>query len=703
MTSHLRHYREIILATLFLLLPATQGQTPQELAQMDPSDIYFQAWLHVKDAAKLEKKNKFTEAFDKYNQARLLFNTIAVSHPSFKPELVSDRQKTTADSIEAIHAKALAEQQKKKKEDPGFIEGPGNLVPGKSIPQNLNLTPPNTRNVERLQEDIRNLKNQLANTINDRDANAARLRRAISELEQERNREVTAAVQGQLDRYKNQVQQLQRENQAMSISLTDIRKKYRNSLQQLEMTQAALKESKAEETRLRAIVKQQNEINGKVIQGQQEQIDQLRSEIIKKDKLYAKSLTQIKELKLQLEQSQAMVSEITKERDLAMRERDHIATILKIANGDRIQNLINQNVSLSKDLNEAKRRVQFMEENNVTSKDQLIEAKNTLIIAKQKIINLQKETKSQALSINELKKRITLAEKDLVQSADDRALTKRSSEEIEMLRDIIKKQKSHMEMQEQTGRLLLAQVERMGDKDKNFSQAAQQLEGTFRPALTEEEEQIVADAGSDFLLTSRIKTSEEDRRNASRRLRDFTGELTRVAERFFRKKDYQAARGNLEMVIEDDPGAWEAMINLGIVQMNLEDPAEAAEQFRQAILVAGDRQIPFAHFMLGKAYKDTELYQDAEVELRTALKLDPENAKAHVLLGNIAGNQGRLQDAEQCYHQAIEIDANMWQPHRNLAQIFIFHKDMNKARQHYKTALKLGAPVDSRLEKILEK
>jgi len=396
-----------------------------------------------------------------------------------------------------------------------------------------------------------------------------------------------------------------------------------------------------------------------------------------------------------------MVGEITRERDEVIKERDHIASILKVASGDRIQNLINQNVGLSKELNEAKRRVEVMEQDDSTTKDQLLEAKNSLVIAKHKILNLQKETTHQEESLDELKKRLEMAEADLIKNADAPKLTKIASDEIAMLRDIIKKQKAHMEMQEQTGRLLLAQAERMGKEDQAFSQAVQQMEGSFKPALTDEEEQLVEDAGSDFLLSSGVTTTEEDRRQAGRRLGSFTKELKRVAQRFFEKKDFEAARGNLEMVIENDPGDWQAMIDLGIVHLNRDDPAESAGHFRRAILVAGNRQIPFAHFMLGKAYKDADLAEDAEKELLTAIKLDPENAKAHVILGNIAGNQGRLEEASLAYQQAISIDATMWQPHRNLAQIYVYQKKLKKARSHYRTALQNNAPPSPRLEKEL--
>jgi len=272
-----------------------------------------------------------------------------------------------------------------------------------------------------------------------------------------------------------------------------------------------------------------------------------------------------------------------------------------------------------------------------------------------------------------------------------------------MLQDIIQKQKAHMEIQERTGRLLLAQAERMGKDDNSMAQAVDQFQGTFTPALTAEEEQLVEDAGADFIATSRFSSDAGERETAGRRLRGFKNDQTRVAGRLFAKKDFHAARGIFEMVIEEDPGAWDAMINLGIVQLNLNAPEYAAEQFRQAILVAGERKSPYAHLMLGVAYKSTELYDEAEQELRTTVKLDPNNAKAHILLGNIAGSQGRLEEAELSFKQAIEINGAMWEPHRNLARVHLMRKNKKEAFLNYRTALKLGAPPDLELERLLGK
>ena len=71
--THLRHLTSTLLG-LALLCTALKAQTPEQLAQLDPKDIYFQAWLYTKDAEDLEKKEDYVGAFTKYKKARTLFD-----------------------------------------------------------------------------------------------------------------------------------------------------------------------------------------------------------------------------------------------------------------------------------------------------------------------------------------------------------------------------------------------------------------------------------------------------------------------------------------------------------------------------------------------------------------------------------------------------------------------------------------------------
>ena len=59
---------------LCLSLPVV-AQAPVN-AKFKPSDIYFQAWLTVREAEKATKDGKFLDAFNRYDKARQLFESV---------------------------------------------------------------------------------------------------------------------------------------------------------------------------------------------------------------------------------------------------------------------------------------------------------------------------------------------------------------------------------------------------------------------------------------------------------------------------------------------------------------------------------------------------------------------------------------------------------------------------------------------------
>ena len=99
----LRRISSIILIFGFLLLPVTAQQDPRAI---DPADVFFQAWLTVRDAKKLEKKGQFNDARLKYEQAAKYYNLITRFHKNWKPSMVQTRIKTTREAIKEIESKS---------------------------------------------------------------------------------------------------------------------------------------------------------------------------------------------------------------------------------------------------------------------------------------------------------------------------------------------------------------------------------------------------------------------------------------------------------------------------------------------------------------------------------------------------------------------------------------------------------------------
>ncbi len=83
-TPHHLPIRGIV--SLLLLIPMFLGcfvsplSAQQDPRALDPSDVFFQAWLEIQRAEKLEKKGKFSEAWQKYRQAAKYYDVLNRFH-----------------------------------------------------------------------------------------------------------------------------------------------------------------------------------------------------------------------------------------------------------------------------------------------------------------------------------------------------------------------------------------------------------------------------------------------------------------------------------------------------------------------------------------------------------------------------------------------------------------------------------------------
>lgn len=702
--THLRHLIGLVFAAL-LIAPAW-AQTPEELAKLDPGGLYYQAWSLVKQAEELEEKEEFVESFTNYRKARSFFDLITINHPDFKQkEGLKWRTKSTTEAMERIHSKALAQQ--KERQDAGktpLLEVPGEAKPLLTIPGKVDPTGTATKTIRDLQAEINQLNADLRRRVNPRDSESARLRQKIRELQTQLSRLAASPLRNQVAELNQQIEQLRQERDAMATARDRALTAQRDTLALLERTQKARLADKLEIEELKAVIAKQIKINGRVVEGQQDQIDALKEKIKEKDKRLTESNRTMAELETRLTQSEKMVTELRQERNGLIEERDQMRALLKINEADRIQKLITQNVSLSKELNEAKANLELVQKDGNASKDKILLAKQALVVAKAKIQNLQKSDMQSKLRTDRLEKRLKQAEEDLLAQLNGGTLNRRGKEEVALLRGVIDKLKAKMQAQQGAAELLLKQGEKMGEKDNIWKDALARINGDKLMELTiEEMELIEKTTGLSPSLDSNITPSPEELAAGTSELRAANKNLNTVARRLFAKGDFQASRGALELIVDQDPGAWEAMINLGIVHLRLEDPAAAAGQFRQSILVAGDRKVPFAHFMLGDSLYRVELFEEAEQELRRSLSFEPQNAVAHILLGNIAGKTNRFEDAEFHYQEAIAQNPNLFEPYVNLAIINLRKGKKDESRKFYQRYLAKGGQARPALERRLIK
>lgn len=185
----------------------------------------------------------------------------------------------------------------------------------------------------------------------------------------------------------------------------------------------------------------------------------------------------------------------------------------------------------------------------------------------------------------------------------------------------------------------------------------------------------------------------------------FVPEVARIVaaegNQAFEKGEYKAARHSYEKVLELAPGNLVALVNLGLIEFRLGDPAKAEKILRQALqerLETGP-----AWFALGMICLEQGRTEEAFAALGSAVTHDPSNARAHNYLGVVLGRKGWLDGAEAELRRAVEIDAAYRDAHYNLAIIYLQRKPpaIELARRHYFKSIELGGKPDPIIEKTL--
>ena len=697
--THLRCFAcGLLAATATLLLCPPVGAQAPSLGRFKPSDVYFQAWLTVRDAEKAEKDDKFLEAFNRYDKARQLFESVALSDPDFKPDLVKTRRESTTQAMSAIRTKALGERNR-------LARRTGDLVEGKPVPRghgDLNipqLSREDQSKVAALQRQIEQYRDELRKAHSDRDANAVHLREALRQLEQERDRVARAPVSNQLQDLNRRIRKVEDERDTMFKALRDSRTAHQEVLSQLAVAKADAAAAQKRTTDLEEVVNVQQSAAKEVVEGLRRQLKELRDSLVEKDRKYIALEARNAQLDRQLGEARAEVHDLRDERDALLVQRDQMVALLKLNESERVQLLIKQNMDLGRDLKTARDRLKALHTDNNATKDQLIEAKRDLAQAKGRLIDFQRENASQKNRLEEMEDRLRNAGTELKEDLKSAKLDPGSRQEMEMLQDIILRQLRIQEHRRSAKESIMAEIRKIGQQGGPL---VRNIQGLFDQELklTAEEGRLLAEfkIDDDFIFDDRPEQHEVA--NAVRSLQQSITIKDQLARRAFSNGRFLAAREVFESILDQHPGHVETMLNLGVVHVKNEDIPLAISSFNDALVIRGDN-LPFAHFMLGVCHYRVADLQNSRLSLQHAVDLDNDNAKAFVFLGNVAGREDHDDEAENHFKTAIQIDPTLSDPYYNLAVIYLRKGMKEEALQFYQEALKRGADPNLEFEASL--
>ncbi len=177
--------------------------------------------------------------------------------------------------------------------------------------------------------------------------------------------------------------------------------------------------------------------------------------------------------------------------------------------------------------------------------------------------------------------------------------------------------------------------------------------------------------------------------------------IARTAKDNFDRGKYADAERDYEKLLARDPKNPYLLSNQGVVLFR-EDKLKSAEVALKKA-VAASPQDAFCMSTLGIVYYKMHRYDDAISFLTRAIQIDPKNATAHNYLGITSSQKGWPEEALEELTKAIALNPKYADAHFNLAVVYATYSPpaLDRAQEHYKIAIALGAAPDPMLEKLI--
>jgi Tfp pilus assembly protein PilF len=269
--------------------------------------------------------------------------------------------------------------------------------------------------------------------------------------------------------------------------------------------------------------------------------------------------------------------------------------------------------------------------------------------------------------------------------------------QLEKERDDLRKQlaAANKELNSRKGKAAAA---RMAEIESQLAALRARLEAyEARRAPYTEEEMALLKAPE----TKLVQADRKDSKPSATEPPPGTVELMAEARRFYASRQLDKAEEKFIQVLQQDNKNVRTLANLAAIQLD-EGHLETAEiNIKQAVGLAPEDS--YSLFVLGRLRFQQKRYDEAVDALSRAGKVDPQDAQIQNFLGLALSEKGMRGPAEAALRRAIQIDPGYGSAHNNLAVAYITQQPplVELAKWHYQKALAAGLPRNPELEKML--
>lgn len=682
-------------STLPLLAQSPVAVSNGATDELDPSELYLNAYRLCREAESLAVQQNFSEAIKKGIDAERLLARIVRDFPTWKANIVSTRRTILAKNIE---------QYRRKAQEAAIPTG---RQPGRSL--------------ERVPDAIERRSD--APTLPTYEEWVAMRKNPEVHQRTPRMSVSVAPSSGGASSSLSSVgyDQLYEELQKTRVELQTVVKAFKEARNELDITKRALiiaedkqKAHREAYEKLRDQIAVERAASNQVVNSLTERLTQMEEAYRLSESQRKAAEEQVAELEKKLASTEATLAQVTKERDALAQECRQLRAIVELNSPEKTKALLDQNMTLASQLKAAQERIAALEAESAAGTDQtellqtsLNESRAEAARLREELAALYDENMGYRRRISELTSKLTNLEADLENTAGDPQLDPALVEENKLLREIVAKQRRTLATQQQGRQLLIETYASLKQQDPAMVEALKHVEEESSMDLTSAEKNLIeavvgkkADATPGEAEENR-QTLADMAKKAGDAIRD-TLELEalgRGAESAFEKGRYSAAEQLYRTLLDKRPDHLPSLVNMGTILLQRNKPQEAIDIFRRAIALAP--QLPVPYYLCGSAMYRAGQDGEAAAMFRKSIELDPAHADSFFYLGNLEGLQGETDKALAHLAAAVRLNPALADAHYNMARLYAEAGKIPDACRAYDRAIQAGASPDPEFEQFL--
>ena len=648
----------LVIARILILALLLFSPAPGRADDVQPSDVFLQAFRLLREARQLEAAGDYAGAAAKCRGASQMYDSIARKWPAWMPDMLDWRRKKVRQDFKRLHKRALesppglpaeAKGGELPRRGPG---SPGTGGKGWTKPQGIAPAPRALTPMEK----YKMLQREVVRLRADRD----RLLR--SSQEQQTN---AVAVNRALEVERHRVKQLQTELSAAQAELENLKgiglAALRNQVDELKKQLAMATES----------LKEANERTDLVL--------------------------------AEYEKAQKTIAEMTLRQDQLTQQRDEMAAIIKgLQTDESTAQLVTENVRLREQLNAARARIEELEAEDIESAAEIAHLREEISHLRLQLATTKAQNEAYKQRLIELQG--SLDETDWELTFNPPAIGNDAArKENQLLRQIISRQLTRQAFRQQKRELIIAELQ---DLESGSDQLIAQIDVLAAEVPLSEEERAALRAGAPVAsaaINAVGPVSAEAPTVGSESVDRKVARFAEAAAYNFDRGRYESAEAHYEDILQFAPQHVESLCNLGVTQVRLNKVEEARSSFERAILA--DPNSGRAQFLHGVSYFHLGDLQMAIASIEKAIGLEPNDVEQPSFLGVIHYFRGEWDDAVSTLQSALAIQPRHAPAHYNLSLALLKRTPPNPggALEHYNQAIKLGLPPNERMERYFSK